>query len=531
MEKIFNVSGDCKPELHYMVDISERLQQMKEMVDAGQYFTINRARQYGKTTTLRALERLLAKEYIVVSLDFQMISNADFEKEQYFTEAFSREILDVIKGQEKIPGEIIEELKEFSSGRIANATLSRLFHCLQRWCQVSEKKIILMIDEVDSASNNQIFLDFLAQLRGRYINRDRKPTFQSVILAGVYDVKNIKRKIRSEDVRKVNSPWNIAAEFSVDMSFSAKDIEGMLAIYEQDHETGMNITEMAERIYDYTAGYPFLVSWLCKLMDERESDYSEFTGQNGKAWTKEGFLDAVNILLTEQNTLFDSLFNKLEDYPQLEGVLRKLLFEGKEIPYALGDRSIEMALMFGFVRRSGSLVVVANRIFETLLYNFFLISPEMKKEKIYDEALKDKNQFIRDGRLNMRLVLEKFVVHFNDLYGNQGQTFYEEDGRKFFLLYLRPIINGAGHYYIEAQTRNRERTDIIVDYGKEQFVIELKVWRGDAYNSRGEEQLAGYLDHYHLKEGYMISFNFNKKKQPGIREIMIGDKLLLEAVV
>ena len=45
--RIFNVNADCQPSLHYMVDISDRLKKIKEMVDAGQYFTINRARQYG----------------------------------------------------------------------------------------------------------------------------------------------------------------------------------------------------------------------------------------------------------------------------------------------------------------------------------------------------------------------------------------------------------------------------------------------------------------------------------------------------
>ena len=42
MGKTFNVSADCKPELHYMVDISGKLSQIKVMVDEGQYFTINR---------------------------------------------------------------------------------------------------------------------------------------------------------------------------------------------------------------------------------------------------------------------------------------------------------------------------------------------------------------------------------------------------------------------------------------------------------------------------------------------------------
>ena len=40
-----------------------------------------------------------------------------------------------------------------------------------------------------------------------------------------------------------------------------------------------------------------------------------------------------------------------------------------------------------------------------------------------------------------------------------------------------------------------------------------------------------YLDYYRLKKGYMVSFNFNKKKEPGVREIVLGDKILVEAVV
>ena len=51
------------------------------------------------------------------------------------------------------------------------------------------------------------------------------------------------------------------------------------------------------------------------------------------------------------------------------------------------------------------------------------------------------------------------------------------------------------------------------------------------YHERGEKQLWDYLDYYHLKKGYMLSFNFNKKKELGVREIVLGDKVLVEAVV
>lgn len=131
----------------------------------------------------------------------------------------------------------------------------------------------------------------------------------------------------------------------------------------------------------------------------------------------------------------------------------------------------------------------------------------------------------------MYLVLEKFVEFFDDIYGDREQKFYEEDGRRYFMLYLRPIINGEGNYYIESRTRNSERTDMIIDYRGEQFIIEMKLWRGDAYNTRGEEQLSHYLEYYHLQKGYMLSFNFNRKKEIGMKEFQIKGKTLIEAVV
>ena len=96
MGKIFNVNANCIPELHYMVDITERLGQTKAMVDAGQYFTINRARQYGKTTMLKALANFLKEDYVVVSLDFQKMSYVNFESEQAFVMAFAGELTDSV---------------------------------------------------------------------------------------------------------------------------------------------------------------------------------------------------------------------------------------------------------------------------------------------------------------------------------------------------------------------------------------------------------------------------------------------------
>lgn len=525
--KSFNINGGCSPKLHYMVNLDARLQAIGNMVQKGQYFTINRARQYGKTTTLQALEKYLQKDYTVISLDFQLLSSGDFENEYTFVEAFSEELLS--SKTEDFPEEIKSELRGFAGGR-ENARLSRLFRCLSRWCAGADKKIVLMIDEVDSAANNQVFLDFLAQLRGYYIQRDKRAAFQSVILTGVYDIKNLKRKFAGEDERKVNSPWNIAADFLVDMDFSKEDIRGMLEEYEQDYKTGMDTWGMAGLIYEYTSGYPFLVSKLCKVIDEQIPGGPDYPDKRS-SWTKNGFLEAVKILLAEKNTLLESLIGKLEAYPELKSVLYSLLFCGQDIAYNPDDGLMDMALMFGFIKKEGEKIAVVNRIFETRIYNYFLTTTQMQNTELYKAGLKNKNQFVVNGHLDMYKVLERFVLHFDELYGDRDETFYEEDGRKFFLLYLKPIINGAGNYYIESRTRNMERTDIIIDYQGEQIIIELKIWRGNAYHTRGEKQLLDYLEHYHLQKGYMLSFNFNKKKQIGVKEIKLKDCVLVEAVV
>ena len=383
MPKVFNTTAVCIPEEHYMVDISGRLEEIKSLVDAGKYFTINRARQYGKTTTLRALYRYLQKEYYVVLLDFQTFDNDKFENGNVFSAAFINSFLRSLKRNTLSPEleDTIKNILHSTDYTDKYFSLKELFEQLSDLCAAAEKKIVLMIDEVDSASNNQVFLDFLAQLRAQYIERDIQPTFRSVILAGVYDVKNLRRKIRPDEVHKYNSPWNIAADFKVDMSFSREEIAGMLDEYEKDYHTGMDVELLAGLIREYTSGYPFLVSRICQLLDEEISVKKEY-GDKKSAWTKKGFLEAVRILLSEKNMLFESLREKLESYQELNSMLYSLLFTGKAIVYNYYETSINIATMFGFVKNENGVLAVSNRIFETWLYNLYLSSAEMQKNTI-----------------------------------------------------------------------------------------------------------------------------------------------------
>lgn len=531
--KKFNVNGICYPNKHYMVSLDTRLQEVKCMVDEGDYFVINRGRQYGKTTMLWALRDYLAEEYITAFISFQRLSAADFEDESTFSEAFADLFLQALdyggKVREDVCGEAFTLLEEIAEGIGKKARLRILFKYLSQLCKESKKPIVLLIDEVDNASNNQMFLDFLSQLREFFLSREQIPVFQSVILAGVYDIKNLKQKIRPAGEHKYNSPWNIAADFNVDMSFSVQDIAGMLEDYRQDYRFEMDVNLIAQLIYDYTSGYPFLVSRICKLMDEQILGTEGFDTRQ-KVWTEQGVTEAVKELLRENNTLFDDLVKKLSDFPELKDMLYRILFEGKRFAFYSYDRVASVGKMFGFIKEEQGSLAVANRIFETMLYNLF-ISEEMAGDANYKASQQISNQFVKNGKLNMELVLQKFVEHFTDVYGGSTESFLEENGRRFFLLYLKPIINGVGNYYVEARTRDMCRTDVVVDYRGQQYVVEMIIWHGEEYNRRGEEQLAGYLEQFHLDKGYLLSFNFNRKKEIGVKKIVLQGKEIVEAVV
>lgn len=525
----FNVTGICYPEKHYMVDIHGRLCDIKKMVDRGEYFAINRGRQYGKTTTLSLLKKKLESEYTVFLISFEGLGDESFDGTLKLAKTFVRLLYDTVDYGETL--DVSNEVKLLLEKSLEKEEIDfiDLGNIISKVCRMLSKPVVLLIDEVDQASNHKSFIDFLGLLRDKYLKRDTRPMFQSVILAGVYDIKNLKLKIRKEEEHQYNSPWNIAVEFDLRMDFNVDEIAGMLSEYECEHQTGMNISEISGMIYDYTSGYPFLVSRICMLIDGRimgaEAEYGI-----EHAWSKDGVVEAVKLLLSESNTLFDDMKKKLDDFPELRNILYEMLYNGKNYSYTIDDFSVDIAKMFGYVRNDNNVLKIANRIFEMRLYNLFAFE-EGKNSAIYSAGSADKNQFVENGHLNMQRILERFVVHFTDLYGENDEKFIENVGRKYFLFYLKPIINGTGNYYVEAQTRDEKRTDVIVDYHGEQFVVELKIWHGEEYNKRGEKQLVDYLEAYHLKKGYMLSFNFNQKKEIGVKQFQVEDKIIIEAVV
>ena len=214
----------------------------------------------------------------------------------------------------------------------------------------------------------------------------------------------------------------------------------------------------------------------------------------------------------------------------MRNTLKDILYSGERVQYNAYKKSFEIATMFNYITNDNGAVKISSRILETWLYELFYVEDGMVSEMTSMSGF-DKNQFIENGQLNIEKIIQRFIVHYNDIYGDTDEKFHERECRKYFMFYVKPIINGVGNYYIESQTRDLLRTDMIIDYLGHQYVIEMKIWRGNSYNERGEKQLLEYLDYYHLNKGYLVSFCFNKNKQPGVHTVQIGDREIVEGVV
>lgn len=514
MKRRFNTTGLCVPDMHYMVDLSDRINMIVKMVEDGYYFTINRPRQYGKTTILNAVANKLREKYIVIKTSFEGVSDIMFESE----EKFCSKIFEVFAGSmEFTDPELACTLNVHQKSIFDYNSLSRE---ISAFISKMSKNVMLLIDEVDKSSNSRTFLKFLGLLRNKYLAKNAREdiTFQSVILSGVHDIKNLKLAIRDESDSRFNSPWNIAEDFLINMSFNAFDIKSMLDDYSEDSSVNFDTEIIAKEIYKYTNGYPYLVSRICKIIDERM----------GRNWTVQGISNAVREILKEKSTLFDDVIKNIENNSTISNTAYEILVEGRKVNF--NQYAYETGIIYGILSEKDGKLAVNNKIFEELIYNY-LIEKKYLKDMASRFTSVNEEQFIENGSLNMENALLKFQEFMYQEYRKEDEKFYETNGRLIFLAYLKPILNGRGFSFVEAETRENRRMDVVITFGNTKYIVELKIWNGEKYEEKGLVQLTRYLDIQKLEKGYMVVFNLNENKTNSAEWIEIGGKKIFEVIV
>jgi AAA+ ATPase superfamily predicted ATPase len=513
--KEFNVTGICRPAKHYMADVSQKLKPAINNVERGKYFSINRPRQFGKTTMLYSIAAELEKRggYLVFNTSFEGLGDSAFKDEESVGKAFLGQLADyaTIRFPDLAPfiKQKVTEMKDLATLSLAITDI----------VNQSEKKIVVIIDEVDSASNNEVFVRFLAMLRKKYLEQDVRKTFHSIVLAGLYDIKSLKLKIKnhSDTESKYNSPWNIATDFKVNMHLLPHEVKPMLDDYVQERGVKMDTQALADELFYYTSGYPFLTSQLCKLIDEEILPERE-----AQEWTKADVFKAFQMLIRIPNvTNFDSLFKHLREFPDLYRLVYNLIIEGETYPFNIYDETVNLGVLHGiFTEGVDGKLKIHNRIYRELIAEVMVSEWRTKKAVVQESDFK--NGFMAWGKyrlpnngLDVKALVEGFQAFMKLNHSERSNDMLERDGRLVFLAYLKPIINGSGFDFKEPQVSEEKRLDVVITFFQHWYLIELKIWRGEAAHQEGLIQLADYLDRIGLDTGYLVIFDNNKTKTWG----------------
>ncbi|OQY03397.1 MAG: hypothetical protein B6I20_05075 [Bacteroidetes bacterium 4572_117] len=515
MQKEFNVTGLCVPNMHYMVNTEEKFSEIFNLIKKGKYFTINRARQFGKTTTIAELTTFLNNkdDYFAIETSFEGIGDIIFEQEETFSKHIVKVIGEELKYNKNIYAEeVLKEVENVNS-------ISTLSNFISQFHEKFNKKTVFFIDEVDKSSNNKLFLNFIGMLRNKYLQRNKGKdyTFQSVILAGVHDIKTIKLKLDENNTGQYNSPWNIATDFNVKMNFNPAEITTMLVQYSNETGNKMDFKDISEKIFYFTYGYPFLVSKICKNIDE-----IIIPQRKNKDWTLADVETSFGLLTKESydTTLFDSIVKELENNEALYDFIFKIIIDGDIFSYNIRNKLISLAKLHGIIREENGNCVIHNRVFEQMIYLYMLSTYNIK----YGKPVISPDFFDDDSNLNIETIMLKFQQFMKEEYSYKDESFIEREGRLLFLSYLRPILNSKGYGFKEPVVADERRMDLVLVFNNKRDVIELKIWRGEKMHQKGLEQLSDYLDMYNLKKGYLLIYDFNENKTHKTETINHKDK-------
>jgi hypothetical protein len=301
----------------------------------------------------------------------------------------------------------------------------------------------------------------------------------------------------------------------------------------------MDIPLICGLLKEYTDGYPFLVSKLCALMDTVASENND--GSKKMSWSLEGFLEAVRLLLRDHSLLpFQSLVSQVECNSELKDLLKRILLAGMRLNcYSVSRKTVDQAIMHGLMQiLPDNCLAVSNRIYETYLYNILmhegLSFGRNAGDDVADALYGTKGAkgagiaFIKNQTIDMSFLIKRFSVHYSKEFRHRDTVALENQARRLFLTFLRPILNSQGNYYIDAQTRSASNADLVVDMFSNRHIVELKIWQGAKLASEDIDKFADYLDRFGLDMGYLLVFYARKRKiRKGSREISANGKKIV----
>ena len=498
--RLFNIAGPCFPDEHYMLPALERLPGIMGIVEQKSYFVLHAARQSGKTTVLKALVRELNEQGKMNALYFTVETVQRFTDPRdgipKIVESMRNAVLrhPLFKDLVRDPDSEIPALRPPPPGLDVKAFLSLL-------SEKSEKPLAVFFDEVDCLSDDTL-VTFLRQLRDGYVTRDAAPFPASIALVGMRDIRDYKARIRPDGQTLGDaSPFNIITEDLTISNFGRDDIARLYA--QHTEATGQVFVEgVVDKVFEYTRGQPWLVNALARecVMKIHDSRYEE-------PITAEDVANAKETIIRARGTHVDSLMERLKE-PRVRRVVEPVIL-GKERGAPTNDDDYRYVLDLGILRENESHVLVpGNPMYAEIILRYLSNDEQVHFYSKYGQPFWLKP----DGSLDMPALMTEFQRFWRENSGADREVYgYNEATPHLVMMgYLQRVVNGGGRIAREMALGSK-RLDLCVEFGKFRYAVELKMRRNFS-PTESPAQLAGYLDHLGLPEGWMAVFDDDASK-------------------
>ena len=478
-----------------MLPPERRLGRVQRLIEERKYFTLHAGWQTGKTTSLMWLERHLnaSGRWRAVWVDLQTA------REQPDPAAAMSTVLENIDSALRLEHPEFARPDANEIGTVLGNPATALRDYLRSLSSLDERPLVLLLDEADGLVGPAV-VSFLTQLRHGYIGRSRAPFPGSVVLVGQRQVRDY--VLGTKDRRAVSwlgttSPFNITAEATTLGPFTEAEVEELLV--QHTAATGQRFEpEATHRIWELGQGHPWLTNALADQIVSRdvEDRHIPITARHVES--------AKETIILERRTHIDSLIARLGE-PRVRRILEPLL-TGTSLPMGQLDDDINYVLGLGLVRVSHGELQIANPIYREVIPRALTWPQQISMHQPTEWYV------LPDGALDLPKLMTAWQVFWRKDGHLAAEGFgYREAGPHLMLMgFLQRIVNGGGRVEREYGL-GRGALDLMIFWKGARHAIEVKLRRDTETEAEALDQVARYLDHAGLGEGWLVMFDLRKE--------------------
>jgi hypothetical protein len=343
-------------------------------------------------------------------------------------------------------------------------------------------------------------VSFLTQLRQGYIERSRTPFPASVVLVGQRQVRDY--VLTAEERCAVawlgtTSPFNITAEATTLGPFSQDDVAELLA--QHTSATGQRFEpDAVQRIYELGQGHP----WLTNALADQIVGWD--VKDRSVAITAAHVDAAKETIILERRSHIDSLVARLRE-PRVRRILEPMLV-GERLPPDILDDDFAYVVGLGLVTTRRRVAEIANPIYKEVIPRALTYISQMS-------IAHEPSWYVTpEGGLDVEKLMKAFQVFWrkDGHLAAEGFSYREAGPHLMLMAFLQRIVNGGGRIEREYGL-GRGALDLVIFWKEDRHAIEVKLRRDTETEAEALDQLARYLDHMGLTEGWMVLFDLRKE--------------------